>query len=137
MAEALNVIMRWLHISSVVTLVGGIVYGRLVVWPAMQSLAPEVRKPFDESVSGRFRPLVFSATAGLLMSGMYNIFSNPGHSPRYHMLLGIKFLLVLHVFAVAILVTQPHNQRRGRMMTGTLISGLIIVAISAYLRRIF
>ena len=34
------------------------------------------------------------------------------------MLLGIKLLLVLHVFAVAILIVQPKNPRRVRMMTG-------------------
>jgi hypothetical protein len=41
------------------------------------------------------------------------------------------------VFAVAILVVQPHRPRRVRMMAGTAISGLVIIAISAYLRRIF
>ena len=40
---------------------------------------------------------------------------------------GIKILLVLHVFAVALLITQPKNPKRARMMTGTLISGLIIL----------
>ena len=52
-------------------------------------------------------------------------------------LFGIKILLALHVFAVAFLITKPVNPRRSRMMTGTIISGLIILAISAYLRRIF
>ena len=74
---------------------------------------------------------------GLIVSGTYNLLTNPGHTPKYHMLLGIKLMLVLHVFAVALLITQPKNPRRARMMTGTLISGLIILAISAYLRRIF
>jgi len=137
MAEALNVIMRWLHISSVVTLIGGILFGRLVVWPGLQPLAKDAREPLERAVAGRFRPLVLAAIGGLLISGLYNILSNPGHTPRYHMLLGLKMLLVLHVFAVSVLVTQPRNERRGRMMTGTLISGLVIIAISAYLRRIF
>jgi hypothetical protein len=53
------------------------------------------------------------------------------------MLLGIKLLLVLHVFAVSILIVQPKNPRRVRMLTGTMISGLVILAISAWLRRIF
>jgi hypothetical protein len=44
---------------------------------------------------------------------------------------------VLHVFAVALLITQPKNPKRARMMTGTLVSALVILAISAYLRRIF
>ncbi len=63
--------------------------------------------------------------------------TNPGHSVLYHTLLGIKLLLALHVFAAALLVTRPRNPRRTRLMTGTVISGLIIVALSAYLRRIY
>jgi hypothetical protein len=46
-------------------------------------------------------------------------------------------LLVLHVFAVAVLVVKPNNPRRTRMMTGVLISGLCIVFLSAWLARIF
>jgi hypothetical protein len=74
---------------------------------------------------------------GLILSGTYNLLTNPGHTPKYHMIFGIKILLVLHVFAVALLITQPKNPRRARMMTGMLVSGLIILAVSSYLRRIF
>ena len=41
--------------------------------------------------------------AGLVLSGVYNYLSKPGHSVWYHALFGIKILLVLHVFSVAIL----------------------------------
>jgi hypothetical protein len=84
-----------------------------------------------------YRPLVFGAMAALLISGCYNILTNVGHTPLYHMLLGVKLLLVMHVFAVAILITRPHNPRRARMMAGAAISGLAIIAISDYLRHIF
>ena len=46
-------------------------------------------------------------------------------------------LLALHVFAVSILIVQPNNPRRVRMMTGTVISGLLILAIAAWLRLVF
>ena len=137
MTEALNVAMRWLHISSVVVLIGGIIYGRLVALPGAQKMGADARSGFEEAAALAFRPIVFASMGGLLISGLYNIFSNPGHSPRYHMLLGMKLLLVLHVFAVALLISQPANPRRARLMTGTVISGLVIIAISAYLRRIF
>jgi uncharacterized membrane protein len=137
MPEALQVIMRWLHISSVVTLIGGVLYGRLVFFPGLGRLAPEVRASLDETAAAAFRPLVYAAVGCLTFSGLYNIFSNPGHSPRYHILLGIKLLLVMHVFAVALLLVRPNNPRRSRMMGLTAISGFVIIAISAYLRRIF
>jgi hypothetical protein len=52
-------------------------------------------------------------------------------------LFGIKLLLALHVFAMALLIARPGNSRRARMMTGAAISGLAIIAIAAYLRHIY
>jgi uncharacterized membrane protein len=137
MAEALNVFMRWMHISSMATLIGGIIFGRLVMTPSTDSLSAETRGALGERAAAAFRPLVAAALAGLLVSGIYNILSNPGHSVKYHMFLGIKLLLVMHVFAVTWLIVQPNNPRRARMMTGAMISGVVIILISAYLRRIF
>jgi hypothetical protein len=91
----------------------------------------------EEATAAGFRPLAFAAIGALLLSGLYNLFSHPGHSPRYHMMLGIKMLLALHVFAVALVATQPKNSRRSRLLTGTIVSGLAIVIISAFLRRIY
>jgi cytochrome bd-type quinol oxidase subunit 2 len=137
MADVIFVIMRWMHIASVATLVGGMIFGCMVMAQAAAGLSPESRESFMDRAAAFYRPLVFSAMGGLLISGTYNIITNPGHTPLYHMLLGIKLLLVMHIFAVAILISRPHNPRRTRMMTGAAISGLVIIAISAYLRHIF
>jgi hypothetical protein len=137
MTDVLFVLMRWLHFASMATIVGGIIYGRLVMTSSLASLAPDARDAFGDKAAAAYRPLVLAAILGLIVSGTYNLLTNPGHTPKYHMVFGIKILLVLHVFAVALLITQPKNPKRTRMMTGTLISALIIVAISAYLRRIF
>ncbi len=137
MADVLGVLMRWLHISSVATLIGGILYARLVSIPSAEALSADVRELLDHRAASLYRPLVYSATAALIVSGVFNILSTPGHSTRYHILLGIKLLLVLHVLSVGFLVVKPENPRRARMMTGMMISGLVIIAISAYLRRIF
>lgn len=136
MDDALFVLMRWLHFTSFLTLIGGIIYSRLVMTPALGTLAPDTGQAVAGKAAVAFRPLVFAAIAGLIISGIYNLLTNARHSVTYHMLLGIKLLLVLHVFAVAILITRPTNPRRARMMTGTIVSGLIIIAISEYLRRI-
>ena len=137
MPDVLFVLMRWLHFVSMATLVGGILYARLVMTASIHALSPDARDAFDGRAASRYRPLVIAAIIGLILSGTYNLLTNPGHTSKYHMLLGIKLMLVLHVFAVALLITQPVNPRRARMMTGVMISGLIILAISAYLRRIF
>ena len=137
MADVIYVIMRWLHISSMATLIGGMIFGRYVMTQAADGLSQESRESLLDRAALLYRPLVFAAMAGLLISGCYNILTNLGHTPLYHMLLGIKFLLVMHVFAVAILIARPHNPRRGRMMAGAAMSGLTIIALSAYLRHIF
>ena len=73
---------------------------------------------------------------GLVLSGLYNYLSKPGHSAWYHALFGVKILLVLHVFSVAILAAAPKNPRRARQLFGAAVSGLTIVLISAYLKGI-
>ena len=137
MGDVLGVIMQWLHFSSLTTLIGGILFGRLVMVPSSAVLAPDERKMLADRAAEAFRPFVLTAICGLLVSGVYNILTHPGHRPIYQVLLGIKLLLALHVFSVALLIVRPGNPRRARMMTGVLISGLAIIAIAAYLQHIF
>jgi len=133
----LTVIMRWMHISSMAMLVGGILYGRLVTAPAIGTLSADAQEALSAQAANRYRPLVVAAMIGLILSGIYKLLITTGHSTVYHILFGIKMLLVMHVFAVAILICKPHNPRRTRMMTGVMISGLVIVLISAWLSRIY
>jgi hypothetical protein len=72
MGDVIFVLMRWMHIASVATLIGGMIFGCAVLSRA-----------------------------------------------------------------AAMLITRPKNPRRARMMTGAAISGLAIIAISAYLRHIY
>jgi hypothetical protein len=119
------------------TLVGGILYARVVMAPAIATLSRESGDALCNRAGAAYRPLVIVAMIGSIMSGVYKLLITPGHTAFYHMLFGIKMLLVLHVFAVALLVVKRDNPRRTRMMTGMLISGLCIVFISAWLTRIF
>lgn len=137
MADVINVVMRWLHIASVVTLIGGMLYASAIMAAAAGALAADAAQTLAEKAAARFRPLVWTTIAALVVSGVYNVVTTPGHSGRYKLLLVIKLLLVLHVFAAAALAVRPNNPRRFRQMKGAFISGLVIIAISAYLRRIF
>jgi hypothetical protein len=113
MDALLHLAMRWLHIASVVVLLGGIFYARF----AVGNLAPA------------FKPMAYLAIGGILISGTYNFLSKPSFPPHYHMWFGIKILLVLHIFAATILY-----RGKTRALTGIVISGAVIVAISAWLR---
>ena len=87
-------------------------------------------------MAARYRSLLYLAMVFLAGTGLYNTIMNMGRGPLYQSLLGIKLLLVLHVFAVGLLIVKPKNQKRSRQMTGLVISGLIIIAISAVLRQL-
>jgi len=137
MYEALGILMRWLHIASVATLVGGMLYGWLVLVPATAVLAADARKAVTGKAAARYSPLVFGAIAALLVSGGYNLATTPGHNPRYYILLSVKLLLAAHVFAVGIVLVTKNPEHRGRLFGGAAISGLLIILISAYLRRTF
>jgi uncharacterized membrane protein len=136
MADGLNLLMRWLHIASAACLAGGMIYGWIAAGAAA-ALPPEARAELGDRTAAAFRPLVVLSISFLLISGIYNLLSNPGHSLKYHVLLSLKLLLAAHIFAVAVVVTQPGQARRGRLMGGGAISALIVIGIAAYLRRIF
>ncbi len=140
--EVLGVLMRWTHIASVVIAIGGIVYARLVAFPVVASIDSTERLPVFGELIRRHRPLVYATLAGILVSGIYNLLSRRGHTSYYHTWFGIKMLLVAHIFAAAILlVREPKSaedeSRKVRQATGIAISGLIVILISAYLRRIY
>jgi hypothetical protein len=62
--------------------------------------------------------------------------TKPSYPPGYHLWFGIKMLLVLHVFAVLLLLAKKGSDERkhGRWITGVLISATVIIGVSAYLR---
>jgi len=134
----LAVLMRWIHISSVVTLIGGFIFARFAVAPALATVAEPERGTIGNKVVANFRPLLYVVLATVLGSGLYNYLTKASYPPHYHMWIGIKFLFVLHIFAVSILYTIPQAEevKRVRWLSGMVWSGLVIIAISAWLRWI-
>ena len=130
----INILMRFLHIVSVVTLLGGFIAWRLAMIPAIGPLGDDMRTKLGNAVASAWRPVFFTAVGGALVSGIYNYMNKTGMPPAWHAVIGVKFLLVLHVFAVGFLVTGPNNAKRSRQLTGLTISGVVIVALSAVLR---
>ena len=138
MPDILPLIMRWTHILSMSFLIGTALYARFVLLPTVALIAPSERVKLTDGLSMFFRPLVVFAIIGLFGSGMYNLVNkvNPPHG--YHMWFGIKFLLALHVAAVSLLMGRPGVElaKRQRWMTGVVGSGIVVLAISAFLRAL-
>jgi hypothetical protein len=112
-APALSVLMRWLHIVSVIVLAGGLFYARVVAG----------------DLAAGFKPLAYGAIGAILVSGVYNFLSKSSYPAHYQAWFGIKVLLALHVFAVTLLY-----KGKLRSLTGAVITSAVIVAIAAYLR---
>jgi hypothetical protein len=136
MDEILSPLVRWIHLSSAIVLVGGIFFWRFVMDPSTKKITPEDYRELEEGAASHFRPLVYTVIVTLVLSGLYNYLAKGGHTPLYEILFGIKILLVLHVLSVTILATAPNNVRRGRQLFGAAISGSVIVLISAFLKGI-
>jgi uncharacterized membrane protein len=134
----LGVCMRWIHVVSVVTLIGGFIYARFVLAPALAALSPSEREAVGSNAVRCFRPLLITVLATVLISGMYNYATKTSFPPGYNMWMGIKLLLVLHIFASAILYSvRPANEaKRNRTALSIVISGLIVIGIAAYLRHL-
>jgi ribose/xylose/arabinose/galactoside ABC-type transport system permease subunit len=137
-SAVLAVCMRWIHITSVVTLIGGFIYARFGLTPVLATLGESEAGRLGRRVVESFRPLLYTALVTTFGSGLYNYLNKSSYPPHYHMWIGIKFLFVLHIFAVAILYTLPNasEAKRSRWLTGMVLSGWIVIAISAYLRWI-
>jgi uncharacterized membrane protein len=125
---------RTLHVLSAITLLGGVLAWRFAAIPAENAFAADTRAKLGNAIAGAWRPWVLTAVAGLIVSGIYNFLHKTGLTPAYHAIFGIKILLALHVFAAVILAARPGNQRRSRQLTGVVVSGIIIVILSAVLR---
>jgi uncharacterized membrane protein len=132
----LGVCMRWIHIASVVTLIGGFIYARFVLAPALESAAPAERNSLTAAVQSAFRPLLLTVIATVLISGIYNYATKGTYPPGYHMWMGIKLLFVLHIISSAIVdsVRTTNPAKSSRTAFGIVITGLIAIAIAGYLR---
>src|SRR3984957_10958527 len=111
----LGVCMRWIHIASVVTLIGGFIYARFVLAPALASVPQS--DAVGAAAARSFRGLLYTVLVTLLGSGMYNYANKASFPPGYHMWMGIKLLLVLHVAASAILYAVRVSDQAKRNRT--------------------
>lgn len=97
-------ISRWVHISSVVAAIGGVVFMRFGLMPAAnEALTEEAHAELREAVRRRWAKFVHGSIAMLLLTGFYNFYAlaiKPGVDPVYHAIFGPKILLAFGVFFI-------------------------------------
>lgn len=139
----LDILSRWIHVGTVIVLVGGSVFMRSVLMPAAAQLPDEPHQQLRGAVLDRWRKIVGMGIGLILLSGFYNYYRGMKvHSgqPLYHALVGTKMLLAFAVFFLASALTgraakfEPIRQN-SRKWLGVLIAlSMLIVAISGYVK---
>jgi hypothetical protein len=135
-----HILMRFLHIASIVTLVGAILYARLVLTPVLNELPEADRAAAASSAQAKFKQTVFILLVLIIGSGTYNLIAAGHHTLTWQTWFGIKMLLVMHVAAASVLwALSPYGDvavggKGKRRLAGLAISGLLVILISNYLR---
>lgn len=138
-----DVASRVLHVLTAITLLGGAIFQRACLLPALASLSPEDQERVRTSVIGYWKKFVHSGIAILLVTGLYNMLSAklpPETKGLYHALIGTKLLLALVIFVIASgLVGRSNAFAKMRAnprpwLTLSVLLGLVIVGISGYVK---
>lgn len=145
-AFGMQVVMRWVHVLTAIVVVGGVIFMRLVLAPVSRAqLDPAAGQQLREAIMGRWRKVVHAGILLFLVSGLYNYFfvTRYAHeAPVYHMLFGIKFLLALVVFALALMLTSSKGyaarvQANAAAWTGVLITlAVLTVMLGGYMKAL-
>ncbi len=136
------VFMQWLHLLAAVVGVGGTILFRIVLLPSLSSLPSEQRAALIARLAPRFRLAIWLAIVVLVFSGVFNLLESTHLAePAYRHVLEVKIVLALALFSIALLATLPLpslsriQQRRPALLATNVILGIIIILLSAYLRR--
>ncbi|MBI5092448.1 MAG: hypothetical protein HZB26_08385 [Candidatus Hydrogenedentes bacterium] len=139
--------MRWTHILTAITAIGGTIFIRFVLIPVAESvLDDETHARLRAGLVKRWQKFVHTCIMMFLISGFYNYFvvTGPAHSgqPLYHALFGIKFLLALAVFGLAVVLTSTKDWSKGiranaKTWLGLLVAlGVVVVMVSGVMKNI-
>jgi len=143
----LPLIMRWIHILTAIVAVGGSFFLRVVLMPAASAvLSREEHNKLRPVLLRRWQKVVHVCIALFLLSGLYNYLAVTRHlhegQPLYHALFGVKFLLALGIFTLAVLLTslKPYTERlrtNSRFWLSLLLTlAFLVVLISGYMKQI-
>lgn len=148
------IVFRWLHLLAAITAVGGTIFMRMALAPAVESLTGGVltadqRKSLHEAVRSRWVKFIMAAILFLIVSGVYNFVArirSPAFDPQYkglyHGLFGTKVLLALVIFFLASALTG-RSEALARIrenakfwLTVNAVLAVLVVCISGVLRFI-
>ncbi len=139
----MSTLVQWVHLTAAVVGVGGIGFLLWFLLPVTRRLDPEHRDALLRAVLGRFRWASWAVIVLLLGSGLYNVkmFYWDLDWGLAWKLLTLKIVLAMLVFAISLCLTVPlkslnwFRARRGTWLATALGLAIVVIYISAYLRR--
>ena len=141
--SAIDVISRFIHVAAAVVMVGGTVFMRFILLPAAAELPQAEHDQLRQRLLARWKRVVHSGIALLLLSGGYNFWLairlHKGDG-LYHGLVGTKILLALAVFLIASALVgrsaafEKLRQNRARWMGVIVLLAAVIVGLSAFVK---
>ena len=128
--------------SAIVGL-GGMGFLLLIMIPSLRVLPAEQRDTLSKAIASRFRWVTWSSFALLLLSGLYLIRRSYWEEPwgPAWTFLALKIALSFTLFGIIMALTvpfrlfEPLRAHRRQWLLVAFIIGVVVVMISAYLRR--
>jgi len=143
-AWIVELLFRWMHILAAITAVGGTIFMRLALVPAVRVLSDEEHAKLREALRSKWARWVHLSIAFLLLSGFYNylvINAAKNDFPKfYHPVAGTKILLALAIFFIASMLmgrseaAQRFRQKAPFWLSVNMTLAVIVVLMSGLLK---
>lgn len=141
----IDLLFRWLHIIPAIMLVGGTVFMRFALAPALDKQAADVQQSLLATWRPSWSKVVMACSGLLLVSGLFNAVRNIINyelPPIYHSLVAVKLLLALGVFALSAMISGRSNsaeKMRSNMkfwLNVNLVLALLVVMLGSYMKLV-
>ena len=132
-----DMVVKWVHVLSIVTVVGSTLFQYLVLQPILRR-SEGVSDELVKAVQRRSGIVMGVAWVLIWVTGIYNlVVVIPTVKPNYHMVLGAKILLVLVLFFISTALSHPSlafegiQRNRARWVAFAAWLGILVVVLSA------
>lgn len=139
------IVAKFLHVTFAAIAMGGIALTLWALIPALKEVSPESAATISQGVSRRFGVMIWITISILFLTGLWMVVlviaAGVPHA-LYHSILGIKIILALLIFLIALGITLPmkflekmrQNKRRWMVINIHLI--VIVFFLGVWLGRI-
>ena len=136
--DLVTFINKWLHLFSIVGVLGGTAFALLVMAPALREEAED--SPLAKGMWRRFGISLAVLWVIVLLTGFINFFMvTPKVNAGYQAIVGIKMMLALLMFVLSMLLAHPtpamkrFMQNRSTWLLTLTVIGIAILGLSAHL----